>query len=346
MSVPDPLLVAAVAQQILDSLGRTESPLLGVLWSGFWEQAGRHKKSKKAVANTWARLNKHYRFPDGRCVAEMRAAEMTVGFQPVYRDTRSRQITRLGEPPTIATVNRELQRLRAVLNWAVAAGLIQPHPLCRMRMVPENNVRETKVRTDEEFQVLVRACAEEHYVLPALVLLYFDGGVRRLEGMRARWDELEIKPGGGARLRLSGRRTKTGKPRYAHLTRRTTAALLELPRVSEWVFANTHMHKLLRKPGPFYGKPYSPSYLCECFDRAVVASGLLAAEGEKITLHTLRHSFVYRARRVWRWPERVIMRQSGHTTRSVFDRYGITDEDEVDESMDLAEAAIEAEQKR
>jgi integrase len=342
VSTPDPLLVQAVAARLLEQIGQTSSPTMGTVWAAFWEASGRHRKSQRDIKGCWTRLNA-YPFPDGRRLDQVRAGELGVMFPSQYRDWRGRQITRRKDTPATATVNRELERLRAVVNWAVGAGVLPAHPLQRIRMVAEDNVQQTNIGTAEEFELLLRACADAHPALPALVLLYFDGGLRRLEGMRARWDELEPKPGGGGRLRLAGRRTKTGKPRYAHLTARTWAELQGLPRISEWVFANTSTEKKHRR---HRGRPYSPGYLYRCFQEAVAASGLAPAEGESITLHTLRRSFAYRARRLWKWSEPVIMRQGGWRTRAAFDRYGIVDDDEQDEAMEAAEAALERERRR
>jgi integrase len=342
VSTPDPLLVQAVAAKLLEQLGQTSAPLMGAVWAAFWESSGRNRKSARDISGCWRRLN-DYPLPDGRRLDQMRASELDVMFPARYRDWRGQQTTRRGGSPAVATVNRELERLRAVINWAVEVGQLPPHPLQRIRMVAEDNVQQTNIGTAEEFELLLRACSESHHALPALVLLYFDGGLRRLEGMRARWDELEAKPGGGGRLRLAGRRTKTGKPRYAHLTSRTWSELQGLPRISEWVFANVSAEKKHRR---HHGRPYSPGYLYRCFQAAVVASGLEAAEGESITLHTLRRSFAYRARRLWKWSEPVIMRQGGWRTRAAFDRYGIVDDDEQDEAMEVAERALERERRR
>jgi integrase len=342
VTTPDPSLVEAVAVRLLETIGQSRLPLMAELWAAHWETSARHRKSSRDIAGCWRRLNQ-FPLPDGRRLQQLRTGEVGITFPAAYRNWRGQQQTRRGRSPAVATVNRDLERLRALMNWAVETGQLTHHPLQSIRMVAEDNVRQTKIGTAEEFEALLTACSEEHPALPALVLLYFDGGVRRLEGMRARWDELEAKPGGGGRLRLSGRRTKTGKPRYAHLTARTWAELQALPRISEWVFANASP---LKKHRRYRGRPYSPGYLYKRFTAAVAASGLQAAEGEAITLHTLRHSFVYRARRLWKWAEPVIMRQTGHATRSAFDRYGIVDDEEQDEAMEAAEAAIERERRR
>lgn len=304
---------------------------------------GRHHRSSRDTLGRWRQLCR-FRLDDGRTVDQLRASELQPSFPSLYRAWRMSGHTRRGRPPAPGTVNREIEKLRAVINHAVKTGRIPPHPLQHIELAPEDNIRETRIGSEEELERLLASCAERHEYLVPLALLYMDAGLRRLEGMQARWSELEFKPGGGARLLLSGRRTKSGQGRYAHLTKRTADALARLPRVSEWVFANTHVYRTGRK-SKWYGQPMSQFYLYRCFEDAVKASGLEAAPGEKITIHTLRHSFAYRARRRWRWPEAVIMRQGGWKTRSAFDRYGIADDAELEEAMVDAEARIAAERR-
>lgn len=341
---PDPQLVAAIAAKLLEQVRPAASPAIGALWDGFWNAVGKHKRSKRDIRGTWMRLNR-YQFADGRTVATLPAAELGVSFPALYRDWRTSTTTRRGKAPAVGTINRELERLRAVLNWAVEAGLLSHHPLCSIHMEREDSVKQTKIRSEEDFEALLRACAERHYALPTLCLLYYDGGLRRLEGFQTRWADIEAKADGGGLLRLAGRRTKSGKHRLVHLTRRTMVQLGALPRASEWVFANTRIYPNGRKQR-YYGQPYNPMYLYRLFQAAVGDSGLEAEEGETITFHTLRHSFAYRARRRWRWPEQVIMRQGGWSTRSAFDRYGISDDEELAEAMVSAEAAIREDSRK
>jgi integrase len=344
LSEMDPSFVEAVARKMLEQVGaQSSSPLMADLWRHFWNSKGSQHASKGDTKGQWTRLNK-YRQLDGRTLAELRASEVTSNWVAGYREWRLGRLTRRKKAPAPGTVNRETDRAKAVLNRAVKDRLLQFNPLGAVSPLVENNVKQTKIRSETEFDQLLRACDEIHPDLRALCLAYMDSGLRRLEAIRLRWDELEASENGGGRVRLAGKRTKNKKPRQPRLTMRTFDALHGLPRVSDWVFANTRVYSSGKK-SRHYGRPYSAFHMHRCFQKAVELSGLVGVEGESITFHTLRHSFAYRARRLWKWSEAVIMRQGGWLTRKAFERYGIVDDEELDEAMVAAEARIASDER-
>lgn len=66
-------------------------------------------------------------------------------------------------------------------------------------------------------------------------------------------------------------------------------------------------------------------------------AGIKATGKDGLWFHDLRRSFVTNARRRG-VPESVVMKMSGHKTRSVFDRYNIVNEDDVREAVKSIEA--------
>jgi integrase len=225
-----------------------------------------------------------------------------------------------------ATVNRHFIVLRRLFNWAVETRRIQYNPLVGLRMEAENNVKQTAIRSEEDFARLLGACDKWNR---ALCLVYFDGGLRRMEGFNLMRDQIQRKADGGASVRLPGAKTKNGHPRIPRLTRRAMEALDALPYRGNHFFAR-----------PDGKRPYSVRYLYERFRQAVERSGLRAAEGESITWHTLRHSFSYVRRAVDHWPESRIMAAGGWLTHASFDRYGIVDESEMDAAVEGVEERL------
>lgn len=293
------------------------------IWTGYWNTYARHLRSgKSGIKVRWIHL--------GPFFGERAAASITKALAEEYRDKRRGQNTRRGKPPAPATINRELAALRALLNWATEQRppMLRHNPLTNLHLEEENNVRQSKLGHEAELDLLLAECSP---LVAALVLVAIDSGLRRLEVMRLRWDQIDPET---RFVRLPGARTKNKRPRHPILSRRALAAVWDLPRNGEFVFAN-----------PKRKKPYNPRHLYGLYKKAVKASGLQGVEGESIVLHTLRHSFAYKARVKWRWSERTTMSQAGWTTRAAFDRYGIEDPYEAVQASELAEEAIEAERR-
>lgn len=241
-----------------------------------------------------------------------------------YRAHRAGQLTRRRKPPTPATVNREIMLLKRILNYSAARRLIRFNPLADTANAPENNIRHTKISGEEQLARLLGHCSP---LLAALVLTLYDTGMRRMEAIGLRWDEIDFETS-----RAVLRHTKNGQPRRPKLTPRVISAIAALPKCSEWIFAN-----------PETRKPYHPRYLYELFLRAVRASGLEGIDGEQICFHTFRHSFAYVARRRRRLSEKQIMAMGGWKTRAAFDRYGIVDEEETEEAWENFAKGLNAE---
>lgn len=309
------------------ALGRTDRAgvTFGAAWERYWSTEGRHLRSAASIAGCLRRVR----------VAEpgidaLDLMDVDLKWAEAYRDRRSHQVTRFGGRPRPATINRELAAVRRVLAWACEQrpALAPQNPLQHLRLEAERNVRQSKVRGGDELERLLAAGGP---IVRALVLLYFDGGLRRMEGMRLRRDQVEVTPF-GAMIRLPGAVTKNGRPRRPRITARALAALNELPDLGPYYFTN-----------PETSRPYCPRHLYRMFEKAVEVAGLQGVDDETITLHTLRHSFAYRARVEYRWPETRIMEQGGWRTRSMLDRYGIVDDHELDQAYAEIETFLKRE---
>jgi integrase len=278
----------------------------------------RLQRPKLTVAEAWAayepinrRDNDAWQTEAGRAryllrhLGTLRAVELTLSHVDHYRSLRFAQTTRTGRPPSPATLDREVELLKRVLNYAVDCGRLGQNPLSRARLLRRPNVRRTVVG-EEQFAALLEAAEEP--LRPILALAY-ETGMRRSEVLGLRWEQVDLKEGV---IRLSPQDTKAEDARIVYLAPRALEALRRLPRRlgATDVFVN-----------PATGKRWQD--IRKAFSRACQQAGLGG-----VWLHDLRRSFVTNARR-YGVPESVVMRMSGHRTRSVFDRYNIVCEEDL-----------------
>lgn len=247
-----------------------------------------------------------------------------------YRRERERHgKTRLGTPPKPATRNREVALIRRWFSYGHEEGL-GCKLLTNIPQEKENNVKKGKIASEEMLSHFLDCCDQVGApgVLTAMVLSLVDTGMRSEEVRELRWDGFDHKTG---RIALLGEETKGEHARVPRLTPRCLSAVLALPRLCEHVFAS-EKHK----------RVYSERHVKQMFDDAMKLSGIQGPGGEKITMHALRHSFVYKARRHWNLARDVIKKMTGHKTDSAFIRYGIVDAEEVDEAFDRRDEILAA----
>jgi integrase len=87
------------------------------------------------------------------------------------------------------SVHRITNLLRAVFNLAKDAGQVQANPCDGLKMPPARKVRETRMYTDDELELILEACTSPR--LRALVLVALGTGMRRGEMMAMRWSWLD-----------------------------------------------------------------------------------------------------------------------------------------------------------
>lgn len=233
-----------------------------------------------------------------------------------YRTIRLGEKTRRGGPPSPATLDLELAQLKRMCSYAEACGRLPKNPVEKVSKLNVPNVRQVSIK-EAEFVKLVEAAGPSYR---PILLIAFDTGMRRGEILGLRWSQVDLATG---TLRLGAADTKTKKPRNIALTARVVDALrgLKMGRRDDYVFVSertgTKWEELRRK-----------------FNKARAAIGR-----PDLHFHDLRRSFVTNARRRG-VQESVIMRMSGHRTRSVFDRYNVVDDEDVVAAVHLIEAGI------
>ena len=237
-----------------------------------------------------------------------------------YRVARSKEPTRKGTPPTVATLNREIGLLKRMLNHAEREGYINTNPIARVRLEAENNVRHNVI-DDDRFTELHNSA--DQWFRPILRIA-FDTGMRRSEILSLRWSQVNLKEG---TITLEAKDTKTASARLIPLTGCVREVFAQQPKVlgaSEYVFAN-----------PRTGRPYSE--VKTALKRACDKVGLVG-----FWFHDLRRCFITNARKRG-IPESVIMRISGHKSRNVFERYNVIDEADLWEAVRKIENGREKE---
>lgn len=223
------------------------------------------------------------------------------------------QVTR-----TIAAVNRELDKMKRIFNWAIRQGWLPKSPFQSGEPLvshADEVHRERVLSREEETRLLAAIEAEpkrEH--LKGIVLIALDCGLRRGEILTLTWGDVDLS-----------RRTITVRAFNAKTARSRTVAMTM--RVHEALTAR------------FYAAPRAQDE--RVFDIAGVkrsfTSACRAAGIVDFRLHDCRHSFITRAIRAGLPPVEV-MRVSGHTTMSAFYRYANLDSD----TMFRAAAALDA----
>ncbi|MBN2573553.1 MAG: tyrosine-type recombinase/integrase [Deltaproteobacteria bacterium] len=309
---PEVLAALEIVKRAFGGFTVPSGPTVRELWT-------KYAAAEKAGLRSWNRSEAAGR----RWVAlwgDRPAASLTLDDVDEWRATERQRITVRHRPTTPATRNRDMVILRRMLNWGMMRGILAYNPLARVRLEKENNLRET-VLTDADVEKIMAAGDP---LIRVLVMILFDTGARKMEILRLRWDQVDEA---SACIRLGARDTKNGRRRHVHLTTRALAAILAIARHPEspYVFANRT------------GRLFNPRYIYERFQRAVLLSGVRGVNGESVTLHSLRHAFIAKARKL-RMPERTVMQQTGHLTRVAYDRYGgLADDDELHSMISIME---------
>ena len=199
-----------------------------------------------------------------------------------------------------ATINRCIALLHRSFTLAEC-------PFPRIEKLAENNVRTGFVENDKFWYFYQRL--PQH--LKALSLFAYETGCRRSEITSIKWSQLDLQFGF---VRLLPGETKNKEGRVIPLSPMTVFLISKLPHVSEYVF--TYRNKRLRN--------FKTGWAAAC-----KAAG---KRYENFLFHDLRRSAVRNMVRGGT-PERVAMAVSGHKTRSVFDRYNIVDEKDLQTAM-------------
>ncbi|MFO0585631.1 MAG: site-specific integrase [Anaeromyxobacter sp.] len=250
-----------------------------------------------------------------RILGPRRAAKLSRKDIEEYRQQRFSETTRRGAPPAPGTVDREIALLKRCINYAIECGVLVRNPIAGVPLLNEPNTRDMALRES----MLERILKAAPPAFAPVIEFDYETGLRKTEVRFLRWEQLDLAAGC---IRLSAKETKTNQARVVYLTSRAKEILQQVPR---------HLHSPYVFLNPDTGRPWSE--LNKMLKRSVARAGL-----KGIWFHDLRRSFVTNARRRG-VPESVVMKLTGHRTRSVFDRYNIIDEGDLKAAVEQIDRA-------
>jgi integrase len=155
-------------------------------------------------------------------IANIKTADVE-DFITDLRNTTSRRKL----PLSPASINRTVQLLREMLNWAVGREHLDRTPfrrgtVCLIRPELEDNMRRRRISEAEETSLL--AAAPPH--LRSMIICAIDTGMRRGEMFAIRWADVDLAQG---LITLRGKTTKSGR------TRRVPIGTTRLQAVLDWL---------------------------------------------------------------------------------------------------------------
>ena len=156
-----------------------------------------------------------------------------LGMRPIGRITRAeieswrREKMSRCKP---ATINRDLSRLRHMLNIAVEWELLEKSPMQGMKFLRENNAR-TRYLSVDECHRLIDSCMAPH--IRAIVTVALHTGMRLGEILNLRWQDLDFSSGF-----ILVQDSKNGQARQVPMDSMISTLLRSWPRLSDLVFTS------------------------------------------------------------------------------------------------------------
>lgn len=287
----------------------------------FADQALNERKDRRAARN---RYEKHVAKRWGK----IKADKLTSANVRDYIQQRR------FEGAANATINRELE----IVRRGYGLGKQEKPPLVwdapDFPKLPERNVRAGFLEQDEYERLLEKLPLS----LKALFVCAYHVGTRKNELRKTRWEQIDWE---AAVIRIPGALTKNGAPRtlpiYGDMMRWLRDQRERCPPGNPYVFFGRAREG--KRIGGESKYPVSAQLLG--WTEACVEAGL-----EGLLLHDLRRSAVRNMKRA-KLHDSVAMAITGHKTRSMYDRYDIVDEDDLEDAgKKLAEYAAQQKKAR
>jgi integrase len=309
----------ATLRRLLARLDDSDAPPASPTVADLWREYEAAKRA--ALAASWHVAVALMR-PILAHLGERPAASLTRADVQSYLDARLRERTIRGAPPAPRTINAEMGRLLAVLNWAVDAERIAANPIRR-----RPKLRVSKVPRpdwgDAELALILDAVVMDWFRTVVIVRWYT--GMRPTEALRLRWAQVDLD---GAAVRLRAADTKTGQPRTVALPARAVEALREWRTIAP--------PSLYCFPSSRTGGPYTRQVAWLLWRQAVERAHI-ERDGERVTFHSVRGIWNSLARRAG-VDLAVRCAQLGHASLSAHNDYEDVGERELHDAARLMDA--------
>jgi len=275
--------------------------------------------------------------------AGMRASNVTTVHIHGYIKKRKGMITRLGKRTSNGTINRELTMLKRAYNLARQSTPPRVYQAPFIPMLKEAPPREGFIGPSE--YLALKAALPSH-LKPVLTTGYFTG-LRLSEILNLRWHQVDLQR---RLIRLEPSDTKNRTARTIYLGDELYQALAELKAQRDWNWPDAQ-HVFLRNGTPI--KEFKKAWQTACVEVGLGKKEERSVKRDKkgrkrkayryegLLFHDLRRSAIRNLVRA-RVPDAVAMQISGHKTRSVFDRYNIVSEADLEQAAKAVEDAYQA----
>lgn len=239
-------------------------------------------------------------------------------------DLENYQAMRKAEGKADATIDQEISSAKTMVFKAFDNGLISGDTLKTFKAVKKllkvNSNARDRVLSKAEFEKLLSKASE--HLKPILLTGYYTG-MRKSEILNLTWDKVDLR---NRVIRLEAEDTKDNEAR-------------NIPVCDELFSVLTAGGQMIRKAEDeshvflFKGKPITDfrNGLRKACKAAKIPYGRFVKDG--FIFHDLRHTFNTYMRKAG-VPESVIMEITGHSTRSMFDRYNTIDLEDIKHAVD------------